>query len=70
MSTTTSETTTDAVRRCREPSAAANVASPSHGDFCLFDERGTQLGAVRAARTKPVLGENAPTLLITTRRDC
>jgi hypothetical protein len=69
MSTTARDTATDLLRRCREPSAAATVASPSHGDFCLFDEGGRQLGAIRAVLSKPVFGQNAPTLFLTPRRE-
>ncbi len=33
-------------------------------DYCLFDRQGKRLGTITAARVKPVLGKNAPTLLL------
>jgi hypothetical protein len=71
MPTAANNTPTDTVQRCRQPSSArGNDASPSQGDFCLFDERGRQLGAIKGARTKPLLGPNARTLLIIPTRAC
>ena len=31
-------------------------------DYCLFDEQGQRLGTIAAARARPVLGTNAPTI--------
>jgi hypothetical protein len=37
---------------------------PEGKDYCLVDQRGKRLGTVRAARVRPELGRNAPTLLL------
>ncbi len=33
-------------------------------DYCLLDVQTKRLGTINAARVKPVLGKNAPTLLL------
>ena len=45
-------------RRARTPSATAGK------DYCLLDERGRRLGTIPAALVGPVVGRNAPTLLL------
>ncbi|MCH7717027.1 MAG: hypothetical protein IH876_12915 [Gemmatimonadetes bacterium] len=33
-------------------------------DYCLLDEQGKRLGTITAARVKPVLGKDAPTIYL------
>ena len=39
-------------------------AARAFKNYCLFDKQRKQLGTITAARVKPVLGKNAPTLLL------
>ena len=54
-------------RTRRRPSRTAGVYAPRNvaKDYCLFDGLGERLGTIPAARVKPLLGNNAPTLLLT-----
>jgi hypothetical protein len=37
---------------------------PAGKDYSLLDQRGWRLGTIRAARVRPEVGRNAPTLLL------
>jgi hypothetical protein len=51
-----------AVPRINRPAPAQ--AARALKDYCLVDEQRKRLGTITAARVKPVLGKNAPTLLL------